>query len=109
MGVLFGILMNFFVDVFGKIFLHATFKIAITVMFIGLIVSAIYAYVKAYSAIVNGISQTVPEIVNGVWGWVMPDNINACIFAIFSSVMLRFITKQYLLLMNHRFRAAISN
>ena len=109
MGVLFGLLMNFLVDVFGKLFLHAAFKIAITLAFIGLVVAAIYAYVSAYSVIVNGIAQTVPEIVNGVWGWVMPDNVNACIFAIFSSVMLRFITKQYLLLMNARFRAAISN
>lgn len=109
MSVLFGILMNFFVDVFSKLFLHAAFKIAITLAFIALVVSAIYAYVSAYSAIVNGIGQTVPEIVNGVWGWVMPDNINACIFAIFSTVMLRFVTKQYLLLLNLRFRAAISN
>lgn len=109
MSVLFGILMNFLATQFSKLFLHASFKIAITLAFIGLIVAAIYAYVKAYSALVNGIGQTVPEIVNGVWGWVMPSNVNACIFAIFSSVMLRFITKQYLLLMNKRFLAAISN
>lgn len=109
MSVLFGVLMNFFATQFSKLFLHAAFKISITTAFIGLIVAAIYAYVKAYSAIVNGIGQTVPEIVNGVWGWVMPTNINACIFAIFSTVMLRFITHQYLLLMNARFRAAISN
>jgi hypothetical protein len=109
MSVLFGILMNFFVDIFGKLFLHAAFKIAITITFIGLVIAAIYAYVAAYSAIVNGIGQTVPTIVNGVWGWVMPTNVNACIFAIFSAVLLRFFTKQYLLLMNARFRAAISN
>jgi hypothetical protein len=109
MNVLFGLLMNFFASQFSKLFLHASFKISITVAFIGLVVSAIYAYIKAYSAIVIGIGQTVPEIVSGVWGWVMPPNINACIFAIVSSVMLRFVTKQYLLLMNHRFRAAISN
>ena len=101
--------MNFLVDVFGKLFLHAAFKIAITVAFIGLIVSAIVAYVKAFGVIVNGIAQTVPEIVNGVWGWVMPENTNVCLFAIFSSIMLRFVTKQYLLLLNARFRASISN
>ncbi len=109
MGVLFGILMNFFVDIFSKLFLHAAFKIAITLLFISLVVAAIYAYVASFSTIVNGIAQTVPEIVNGVWGWVMPPNTNMCLFALFSCVMLRFVTRQYLLLMNHRFRAAISN
>lgn len=109
MSVLFGILMNFFVDIFGKVFLHAAFKIAITLAFISLVITAIYAYVASYSTIVNGIAQTVPEIVNGVWGWVMPTHSNACFFAIFSSIMLRFITKQYFNLMNWRFRAAISN
>lgn len=109
MSVLFSILMNFLVDIFGKLWLHAAFKIAITVAFTALIVSAIVAYVKAFGVIVNGIAQTVPEIVNGVWGWVMPDNTNACLFAIFSSIMLRFVTKQYLLLLNARFRASISN
>jgi len=109
MGVLFGILMNFLVSIFGKVFLHASFKIAITLAFIGLVISAIYAYIAAYSSIINGISQTVPEIVQGVWGWVMPSNTSACLLAIFSSIMLRFITRQYILLMNHRFRAAISN
>jgi hypothetical protein len=109
MSVLFGLLMNVLADLFTKAFLHAAFKISITVAFIGLMVAAIYAYVKAYTVIVNGIGQTVPEIVNGVWGWVMPTNVDACLFAIFSSVILRFVTKQYFLFMNARFRAAISN
>lgn len=109
MSVLLGILMSFLADVFTKAFLHAAFKISITLAFIGLVVSAIYAYVAAFSVIVNGIGQTVPEIVNGVWGWVMPSNINVCIFAIFSSVVLRFSTKLFLLLMNSKHKAAISN
>jgi len=109
MSVLFAILMNFLVDIFGKIALHAAFKIAITLAFIAILVSAIYAYVNTYSVIVNGIAQNVPEIVNGVWGWVMPPNTNACFFAIFSCFMLRFITRQYFNLLNWRFRAAISN
>lgn len=109
MSVLFGILMNFLVSVFGKITLHAAFKIAITLAFIAFMVAAVYAYVASYSTIVNGIAQTVPEIVNGVWGWVMPAHSNACFFAIFSAIMLRFMTKQYFILMNSRFRATLSN
>lgn len=109
MSILFQILMNFFVDIFGKIYLHAAFKISITVLFIGLLVSAIYAYVKSYSSIVSSLSSTVPDIVSGVWGWVMPSNTNLCIFAIVSSILLRFVTAQYIKFMNYRFKAAISN
>lgn len=109
MSVLFSILMNFFVDIFGKVFLHAAFKIAITLLFISLMISAIYAYIAAYRTIVSSLNETMPEIVLGVWGWFMPPNIHACIVAIVSSVLLKFATKQYFLLMNARFRAAISN
>ena len=109
MGYLIGILMNFLATALGKIFLHASFKISITLLFSSLVVAAIYAYVSAYSTIINALSATVPEIVTGVWGWVMPPNANICIFAIFSSVMLRFVTAQYLKLMNSRFKASISN
>lgn len=109
MAVLFGYLTSFLVSLFGKTFFHAAFKIAITLSFITLFVAAIYAYVSTYSAIVNGIAQTVPDIVSGVWGWVMPDNVNACILAIFSSVILRFVTKLYLSVYKFKFRASISN
>lgn len=109
MSVLFSILMNFFVDIFGKVFLHAAFKISITLLFISLMISAIYAYIKAYGVIVSTLNESMPAIVSGVWGWFMPPNVHACIIAIISSVLLKFATKQYFLLMNARFRAAISN
>lgn len=109
MSVLFGILMNFFVDVFTKIYMHAAFKIAITLAFITMVIAAIWAYLAAAKLIINGISQTVPEIVVNVWGWVMPDNTSLCLTAIFSAYILRFTTNQYRLLMNYKFRASISN
>lgn len=109
MGALFGILMGFFVDIFSKLFLHAAFKIAITLAFIVMVVAAIYAYVAAYSTIVNGIAQSVPTIVSGVWGWVMPANLNSCLIAIFSCVILRFVTKMYLKVMDYKIKAALSN
>jgi hypothetical protein len=109
MGVLFGILMSFFVDLFGRVFLHAAFKIAITLAFMALFVSAIYAYVSSYNVIVSGIVQTVPDIVTGVWGWVMPSNVNLCLFALFSCVMLRFITRLYLSIYNFKIKAAVSS
>jgi hypothetical protein len=109
MGVLFTILMQFLASCFTKIYFHAAFKIAITLSFITLVVSSIYAYVAAYSMIVNGIAQTVPWIVNAVWGWFMPSNINLCILAIMSCYVLRFLTKLYFRILNFKFKASISN
>ena len=109
MGVLFGILMNFFVGLFGKVFLHAAFKIAITLAFITIVIAAVMAYVTAAKTLIDGISQTVPDVVAGVWGWVMPANTSSLFVVIFGVYLLRFFTKQYMLLLNWRFRAAISN
>lgn len=109
MGVLFGLLMNWLASVFRILFLHAAFKIAITLAYIAVFMGAIYAYVQASYLVMNSISQTMPEVVSGVWGWVMPSNINTLFFVIFSVYLARFFTKQYLLLINARFRAAISN
>jgi len=109
MGVLISILMQFLATLVTKVFFHASFKIAITLAVIVIFVSSIYAYVSAYSAIVNGIAQTVPTIVNGVWGWVMPSNINACILVILTVYILRFVTKLYLSILTKKFHAAISN
>jgi hypothetical protein len=109
MGALLGILMSFLADIFTKSFLHAAYKIAITLAFIAIFVAAIHAYVAGFSSVVESLSQTVPEIVNGVWGWVMPSNTNSCIFFLFSSVLLRFVTTQFLKVLNFKFKAAISN
>jgi len=109
MGVLFGILMSFFVDVFSKLFLHAVYKIAITLVAIGIIVGIIYAYVSGYSAIVTALGQSVPTIASGVWSWVMPPNAGTCIFYLFSSVLMRFTTIQVLKVVGYKFKAAISN
>lgn len=109
MAILFGILINFFVELFGRTFFHAAFKIAITLAFIAMVVAAVYAYVQAYGLIISGISQTVPDIVAGVWGWFMPSNVSSCILAIFSCIMLKFVTKLYLQIYNFKVKAAISN
>lgn len=109
MGVLFGLLLTKLVDLFSKAFLHATFKIAITLAFIVFIIAAIVAYVTAAGVIVTSLSQTVPDIVSGVWGWVMPSNTPACLTALSAAVLLRFFTNQYLALMRFKFKASLSN
>jgi hypothetical protein len=108
MGVFFSILMNFFVSLFGVYSITLAVRIAMTLSFIALVVAAIYAYMTAASVLINGIAQTVPDVVNGVWGWVMPPNTNVCFVAIGSVFMLRFFTNQFFLLLNAKFRAIVT-
>lgn len=109
MQVLFAMLINWLTRLFTEQFLHAAYKIAITLAFIALVIAALTAYLSGASALIETLSQTVPTVVNGVWGWVMPPNVNACLVAIVSATMLRFFANQYRLLLNAKFRAAISN
>lgn len=109
MGVLAGILMSFFADIFTKTFFHATFKIAIALAFIAIFVGAIYLYVAGFSTIITALGQTMPQIVSGVWGWVMPSNTNTCLFYVFTSVLLRFTTINFMRVLDYKYAAAISN
>lgn len=108
MSYLFTQLFAFLTSLFTKTFVQTAFKIAITLAFITLVVSAIYAYVSAAGLIIEGISQTVPDIVSGVWGWVMPSNTAACLLATTSALILRFATAQLRYIMSNKFKAAIS-
>jgi hypothetical protein len=94
---------------FNHYFLHAAFKIAITLAFIAVVVAAVYAYVDSATAIVHSLSASVPTIVSGVWGWVMPGNVFACFLALSSAVLLRFFTNLYRKLLDYKFKATLSN
>jgi hypothetical protein len=107
MGVFFAVLMNFLISLFGQYALTLAVRWAMALAFITLIVATISAYLLGASTLINGIAQTVPEVVNGVWGWVMPSNTNDCLVAIGSIYLLRFFTFQYFLLLNTKFRAVV--
>jgi Family of unknown function (DUF5455) len=109
MGALLGVLMGFLADIFGKLFLHASFKIAIALAFIAIFVAAVYAYLAGFSLVVTALGQTVPDIVSGVWGWVMPDNTTSCLFYLVSSTLIRFGTVAFFKVLDYKYRAAISN
>lgn len=109
MGILIGALITKLVELFGKTFLHSAFKIAITLAFITLFVAAVYAYVSIAGDIIEALSETVPEIVSGVWGWVMPGNTSACLLGLTSAVLLRFFTNLYHSIMKMKFKTSISN
>lgn len=109
MSALFQILLNFLGKAASQLFFHAAFKMTITALFISLVISAVLGYISAYKSIVSGLTATMPEVVAGVWGWVMPSNVHYCITCIVSAVLLRFFTKQWLKLLNYRWKASISN
>lgn len=105
MSLLFQWLGNALVLLFGKTFLRAAFKISIFASFLTLFYAAIYAYMAAAKAIIQNLSTAIPDVVAGVWGWVMPGNVNLCILAMISATLLRFFTNLYRMLMNHKFKA----
>lgn len=108
-GLLLDILMQFLAKTFGTLFLHAAFKIAICLAFIAIFVGLVYAYLAGFNTIVTALSESVPDIVSGVWGWVMPSNSAMCIFYILSCTLLKFGTVQFMRILDYKYQAAISN
>lgn len=109
MGLLLGALFSFLVQFFTKAFVNTAFKIAITGLFITIFVAAVYAYLLAAKAIIKSLEATMPEIVVGVWGWVMPYNVNYCITSLGAAVILRFVSAQLIVLVKSKHNATISN
>jgi len=108
MGYLVTVLLSFLVDFFGKKFVSTSLRIAVMLAFVAFIVAAIFAYLGFASALITGIGRTVPDVVVGVWGWVMPSNTNACLVAVSSVRLLKFFTYHYFKIMDARYRALIS-
>jgi uncharacterized membrane protein (DUF485 family) len=88
-------------------------KIAINVAFVSFVVSTILIYVSAASFTLDALSQEInssmPAVVLGVWGWVMPTNAKTCVLAIYTVYSLRFFTDWYLYFLDSRFKAVISS
>jgi len=93
----------------AKVLLKFSVVSIIFLAFSTMFIAAAYAYLSSLNLLVKGIDQTVPDIVTGVWGWVMPDNTTACFTVILSALHLRFFTKLYFSLMNRRFSAALAS
>jgi len=87
---------------FSKIFVKHAVVFASFLAFSVMFIAAVYAYVESLNLIVSGIDQTMPQIVIGVWGWVMPSNTTACFSSIVAALHLRFFTKLYFSLMGIR-------
>ena len=109
MSVIFSTLMTWLLGLFGRYAISLTARIAIGVAFVSLLVASILAYLQAASVLISGIGMTVPDVVAGVWGWVMPYNTNYCLVAISSVYVLRFFTYQYFLMLNARFRVVVAS
>jgi Family of unknown function (DUF5455) len=108
MSVALSAIFSFFLQFFTKAFVFTSFRIAITLAFITMVVGAVYAYVAAAGVLITALSSTVPDIVNGVWGWVMPSNTSICLVSLMAATILRFVTAHFLLLFKAKHQAAIS-
>jgi len=108
MPYLFGLLISFLIDFFGKKFVSVALRIAMALSFIAILTAAIYAYISAAGVLIYGIGMTVPTVASGVWAWVMPDNTNICFTAIGGVYLLRFFTRIYLNMLNSKYLAVIN-
>lgn len=109
MGALFAVLMGFLVRLFGQFALTKVFKIGLVLAFTTFFIASVSAYIQGCGLVISVVYRTMPEMVVGIWGWVMPPNTNACIIAIGSSYLLRFFTKLYFTLLNTRLLALTSS
>ena len=82
------------------------YKVSIITLFVVTLTAVTYAYVSAAGTVITGISQTVPDIVSGVWGWVMPWNTSICLIAIMGVVISKFLFAQFVFIL--RAKTAIS-
>jgi len=108
MPYLFGLLISFLVDFFGKKVVGVAIRIGIALAFIALLTAAIYAYISAAGVLITGIGMTVPDVALGVWGWVMPSNTNSCFTVIGAVYLLRFFTRIYLNMLNSKYLAVVN-
>lgn len=95
MNLLFSALIEFFYKGFSHVFLRGVFRVAAFASFMLLFSAAIAAYFSAAQELINALSQTVPEVVVGVWGWVMPSNAKYCFVAMISATLMRFASHWY--------------
>lgn len=68
---------------------NLAFKLAVWVAVNGAMLVSVAMLVAGTIAILDGISTTVPQIVNDVWGWFMPTNTADCLLAIIAARFLR--------------------
>ncbi|MEC4749807.1 DUF5455 family protein [Methylomicrobium sp. Wu6] len=65
-------------------------KFGFFLLYAGIISALTASYFLLANNLINGIHQSVPQIVNDVWGWVMPYNAIPCLFALSSARILKY-------------------
>jgi len=84
LGSLFGSLAAFFAKWFTK-------RVALTLAAVAAILSVTSLFVAAITALINTLIESVPSWVIIGGSWVLPDNVNVCIAAYASAVVLKWI------------------
>lgn len=75
---LFGKNIGFFADVISR-------KVALTVAVVGLIVTMMATVYTAVTVIIAGLTYVMPDFMVTAATWVVPDNLNECVFAYITS------------------------
>lgn len=75
---LFGKNIGFFADVISR-------KVAMTVALVGLLVTMMATVYTAITAIIAGLTYVMPDFMITAATWVIPDNLNECVFAYITS------------------------
>lgn len=71
---LFGKNLDFFADVITK-------RVALTAAVIGIIIGMMATLYAGVTAILNGIVYIMPDFIVTAASWIVPDNLNECVFA----------------------------
>ncbi len=93
---LFQSLIMFLAERFSLKAVSFAYTAALYGLFIALFVGFINGYVSTYTSVIAGIGQTAPDIVSGVWGWIMPDNFPTLMLAIMTTSIVKFTSSLFM-------------
>lgn len=108
MNLLIQALIDFILKVVAKTTLKQAIVVAALIAFTSMVTTAFSTYITAYTSLVAGLNQTMPQVVSGVWGWIMPPNLHLCILTMVSAVALRFTTRLMFYVITTKFQLGLS-
>ena len=87
-GALFG-------PIISNLFLSVTRKSSVLVLFAGLLAAGYTAFMASMTALINGVQQSVPQMVLNVWSWVMPDHLYSTFLLVVTAKIGKFVFEKY--------------
>jgi len=85
---------------------YFAYRSGVFLLFLTLFVSVVTAFVNTYSSVVSSLQQSVPEIVSGVWGWVMPSNFSLLVLSVITVYIARFLFRIMIRILQFKYHVA---